>query len=183
MALSYNSSNPEQLLLQGVRNVPFLLPGAAARLHLLTWGTGHDLHIVIGTLPSFQLLHQVLDVPEPIGQGKVEQDLPIPLQSHLLEVLVPREQSTRNGFSKWVSILNFKECKTQFFCDWRAVLVLCHPWKIGRNSFQKFPGLLEPPEKVAEGYLCWVKAWKAQPELLQQTLMEPLRGFLTSAGS
>lgn len=49
--------------------------------------------------PSLELLHQVLDVAEAVGCSKVQQDLALPLQSHLLEVLVP--EGMQSGLSLW----------------------------------------------------------------------------------
>lgn len=66
----------------------FPLPALLLRL-LLTRGTGHDLHKVVLGLPPLELLHQVLDVPEAVGDGEAQQNLAVLLQRHLLEVLVP----------------------------------------------------------------------------------------------
>lgn len=63
--------------------------GPRGPLSIATCRAGHDLHEVVWAAPALELLHQVLDVAEAVGCGEVQQDLAIPLQNHLLEVLVP----------------------------------------------------------------------------------------------
>ena len=63
--------------------------GPGGPLPIATCRAGHDLHVVVRAAPALELLHQVLDVSEAVSCGKVQQDLALPLQNHLLEVLVP----------------------------------------------------------------------------------------------
>lgn len=56
----------------------------------VTSGAGEHFHQLVGDVSFPHTVDQGLDVPEAIDGCKLQQHLPIPLQTHLLKVTVPR---------------------------------------------------------------------------------------------
>lgn len=74
----------------------------------VTSWAGQHLHQLVRHTSLSHSVNQGLDVPETVDGSKLQQSFPVPLQSHFLEIPVPKKK--KNGMAHRRRVLRQRNC-------------------------------------------------------------------------